>query len=91
MAAEEGIAYWSMYNAMGGHGSMVQWKKNGLAGSDYVHFTRTGAKKVGKMLCEWFDWEPQIEDSPVDTLQIDTPIVSTPETIQPTQLDSTQQ
>ena len=53
MAAEEQIAYWSMYDAMGGKDSMVRWVEIGLAGSDYVHFTRAGANKVGKILSEW--------------------------------------
>lgn len=53
MAQEEGIAYWSMYQAMGGRNSMVEWHKKGLAGSDYVHFTRAGANKVGRMLSDW--------------------------------------
>lgn len=53
MAAEEQIAYWSMYDAMGGKDSMVRWVEIGLAGSDYVHFTRAGANKVGKILYEW--------------------------------------
>lgn len=53
MAAEEHIAYWSMYDAMGGHDSMVHWVEIGLAGSDYVHFTRSGANKVGRMLYDW--------------------------------------
>ena len=53
MATEEQIAYWSMYDAMGGKDSMVKWVENGLAGSDYVHFTRSGANKTGKILYEW--------------------------------------
>ena len=53
MAAEEHIAYWSMYDAMGGKDSMVRWVEVGLAGSDYVHFTRAGANKIGKTLYEW--------------------------------------
>ena len=53
MAEEEQIAYWSMYDAMGGKNSMVHWVEVGLAGSDYVHFTRAGANKVGKILYEW--------------------------------------
>lgn len=53
MAEEEQIAYWSMYEAMGGHNSMVNWVEKGLAGGDYVHFTRAGANKVGKMLEQW--------------------------------------
>ena len=53
MAAEEQIAYWSMYDAMGGKNSMVRWVENGLAGSDYVHFTRAGANNIGKKLYDW--------------------------------------
>ena len=60
MAAEEQIAYWSMYDAMGGKDSMVRWVEIGLAGSDYVHFTRAGANKVGKILYEWLmRYQPQ--------------------------------
>ena len=60
MAAEEQIAYWSMYDAMGGKDSMVRWVEIGLAGSDYVHFTRAGANKVGKILYEWLmGYHPQ--------------------------------
>lgn len=55
MAKEEQIAYWSMYNAMGGYNSMVRWREQGLAGGDYVHFTRAGANKIGKQLGEWID------------------------------------
>lgn len=53
MAREENIAYWSMYDAMGGFESMVTWHDKGLAGSDYVHFTRTGANNIGKKLYNW--------------------------------------
>ena len=60
MAEEEQIAYWSMYDAMGGQNSMVKWVEIGLAGSDYVHFTRAGANKVGKILYEWLmSYHPQ--------------------------------
>lgn len=55
MAAEEQIAYWSMYDAMGGKYSMVRWVENGLAGSDYVHFTRAGANNIGKKLYQWIE------------------------------------
>ena len=60
MAAEEQIAYWSMYNAMGGKNSMVHWVEVGLAGSDYVHFTHAGANKIGKQLFNWIDnWKKE--------------------------------
>ncbi len=52
MARTMGIAYWSMYDAMGGKGSMQQWVASGLAGKDYIHFTRRGADEMGKMLYE---------------------------------------
>lgn len=53
-ANNAGAAYWDMYGAMGGSGSMVKWVKDvpALAGSDYVHFTPLGAEKMGSMLYE---------------------------------------
>ena len=47
-------AYWSIYHAMGGWNSMVQWNKKGLAGSDYIHFSQRGADKMGSTLAEAF-------------------------------------
>ena len=57
-----GAAYWDLYGAMGGDGSMAEWVKARpqLAGSDYVHFTPRGAEAVGNMLFEtlmlYYDW-----------------------------------
>jgi len=56
MALEEEIGYFSLYRHMGGKGSMITWKEKGLAGGDYVHFTRKGADKAGEMLTEWLLW-----------------------------------
>lgn len=53
MALEEHIAYFSLYRWMGGAGSMLRWQEIGLAGSDGVHFTRSGARKAGKAVAEW--------------------------------------
>ncbi len=53
MAYEENIAYFSLYSWMGGRGSMMRWQETGLAGSDGVHFTRSGARKAGKAVAEW--------------------------------------
>ena len=55
MAREEKIGYWSLYEAMGGKNSMLEWRQKGLAGSDYVHFTQAGAKKAGEMLSAWLE------------------------------------
>ena len=53
MAMEEQIAYFSLYNWMGGAGSMKQWRENGLAGDDGVHFYRSGARKAGNAVVNW--------------------------------------
>ena len=63
MAEEEQIAYWSIYDAMGGQNSMVKWVETGLAGSDYVHFTRSGAKKIGRLLYEWLMAYPKTQNT----------------------------
>lgn len=99
MAKEEQIAYWSMYKAMGGHGSMVSWRRQGLAANDYVHFAKSGATKVARLLHEWFQWTPdslpkQSADSTlVDSVVIgDTIIISDTTQIQQTSttVDTTQ-
>lgn len=52
MVNEEGCAYWSLFESMGGPGSMGRWANSSpaLAGNDYVHFTRLGAQKAGELL-----------------------------------------
>lgn len=51
---EAGAAYWDMYSAMGGEGSMVSWvnAQPPLAGPDYIHFTRLGANKAADILTD---------------------------------------
>ena len=53
VAAEEQATYWSLFEAMGGTGSMAIWQDNGWAGRDGIHFTRDGADKAGKMLTDF--------------------------------------
>ena len=85
MAHDEHIGYWSIYQAMGGHNSMLAWQKRGLAGRDYIHFTRRGADKIGDMLADWLlemlDFQPV---TPTDTLitQPDTTLTIPTESIQ---------
>lgn len=52
MAEKTGCAYWSLYDAMGGNGSMAKWVEGDtvLANKDYTHFNFRGAHKVGKLL-----------------------------------------
>ena len=51
-AVRHGVAYWSIYHAMGGQNSMPQWAKKGLAGQDYIHFSQRGADLMGDRLSE---------------------------------------
>ncbi len=52
MAKNNKVAFWSLYDAMGGNGSMVKWVEGDtvLANKDYTHFNFKGAHKAGKML-----------------------------------------
>lgn len=50
-----GAAYWSIYDAMGGHNSMATWVDNGLAVTDYVHFSTKGVRLIGQRFADAFD------------------------------------
>lgn len=56
MALRNDVAYWDMFNVMGGEGSMAQWVKHSppLAGPDYIHFTFRGAQEIGASLAKSF-------------------------------------
>ena len=47
---EENLAYWDLYEIMGGRSSMRAWYNSGLASSDLVHFTKEGYKLQGDLL-----------------------------------------
>ena len=46
---ENGIAYWSMFEAMGGANSMQHWVDQELAKADYTHFSRSGTKVISEL------------------------------------------
>lgn len=56
MALRNNVAYWDMFNVMGGEGSMAQWVKHQppMAGPDYIHFTFRGAQEIGTNLAKSF-------------------------------------
>ena len=54
-AVSHGIAFWSIYHAMGGHNSMPEWTRQGLAGQDYIHFSQRGADLMGDRLSQALD------------------------------------
>jgi len=47
-----GAAYWSQYDAMGGRNTIKSWVRQGLAGSDYIHFSQQGADLMGDLLAD---------------------------------------
>lgn len=49
MCSENGIAYWSMFDAMGGENSMQHWVDQGLAANDYTHFSPSGTKIISEL------------------------------------------
>ncbi len=52
LAEKNKIAFWSLYDAIGGEGTMVKWVEcdTPLANKDYTHFNFRGAHKVGTLL-----------------------------------------
>lgn len=54
LASKTGVAFWNLFEAMGGENSIVDWvnSKPALAYKDYCHFTPDGGDKVAEMLNE---------------------------------------
>lgn len=52
MAADNHIAFWNLYKAMGGEGSIVKMAEEKPAGArkDYTHITRPGGSQLAKHL-----------------------------------------
>lgn len=46
---ENGFAFWSMFDAMGGKNSMQHWVDQGLAANDYTHFSPSGTKIISEL------------------------------------------
>lgn len=54
IAQETGIAFWNLFEAMGGKDSMIKWVNSNppLAHKDYIHFNDLGAKKEAELFSE---------------------------------------
>ncbi len=50
IAEKTNIAFWNLFDAMGGKNSMVQWVNSNKAFKDYIHFNDVGAKEEAKMI-----------------------------------------
>jgi hypothetical protein len=56
VAAKTGVAFWNLYEGMGGRNSMLSWVDTlvPLANKDYAHLNFKGGKKVADMLFQHF-------------------------------------
>lgn len=56
VAQNNGCAFFSLYDAMGGEGSIVGWVQDSvpkLANNDYTHLSRDGTKLAGQMIYDY--------------------------------------
>lgn len=51
-AREAGVMFWDMREAMGGEGSVVDWRSKGLVNADYIHLNHKGGEQMGKLFVE---------------------------------------
>ncbi len=49
-ARKTGSGFISLYEVMGGKGSMVKWVDDKMANKDYTHFNGSGSKKVARLI-----------------------------------------
>ncbi|MDR3046539.1 MAG: hypothetical protein LBU51_02870 [Bacteroidales bacterium] len=89
-----GVAYWDIYEIMGGNSSMISWVKQGLACGDYIHFTLKGASVIGNKLSDvvslLYNYYTLRDPKPIlshDALKVDTSkqtVVSKPSEVKTT-------
>ncbi len=67
-------AFYNLYAAMGGTGSMQEWVESEppLANKDYTHFNSKGAEKVGRMFYNWLmsNYEQYLKEKKKTEVQI---------------------
>lgn len=50
VAARYGLDYFDQRQAMGGSGSVYEWRRQGLVSGDLLHFNKSGYERLGSML-----------------------------------------
>ncbi|OFX81515.1 MAG: hypothetical protein A2X12_01000 [Bacteroidetes bacterium GWE2_29_8] len=52
IAQRTGVAFWNLFEAMGGNNSIIDWVENEapLANKDYTHFNHRGADRVARLM-----------------------------------------
>lgn len=65
LAEEYDGAVWDVFDFMGGMGSSMDWRDEGLMANDLIHFTRTGYELLGDLLFNALidDWMGEKEKS----------------------------
>ena len=56
IAWEERVAFWNLYTAMGGEGSIVRMVDNHEANLDYTHINARGGKRLARLLYDAIVW-----------------------------------
>lgn len=61
LAERNHVAFWNLFEAMGGENSMVGWVENkpAMANKDYTHVNARGARKIGQLLSQYLLQEYQ--------------------------------
>ncbi|MBI4820848.1 MAG: hypothetical protein HY791_31575 [Deltaproteobacteria bacterium] len=54
LAVKNGCAFWDLYEAMGGEGSIARWVSSGVMNEDLVHPKAAAAEALGRMFVEPF-------------------------------------
>ncbi|GHT57423.1 hypothetical protein AGMMS49982_24360 [Bacteroidia bacterium] len=68
-ALQNGVAFWNMYEVMGGRNSMIKWVQNApsLASTDYIHFNAKGADRIAELFYQslsiYYDYHRLIANS----------------------------
>jgi hypothetical protein len=62
LADASGAAFWNLFEAMGGSGSMGRWadERPTLAQSDYTHLYTAGARRVAELFYTWMENESRL-------------------------------
>jgi lysophospholipase L1-like esterase len=61
-----GVPFFSIYEAMGGEGSMVEWvERRRLANWDYTHFNFEGAERIGNFLLKFLLGEDSVQSGTI--------------------------
>ena len=56
IARQSGVAFWNLYSAMGGEGSIVRMVANHEANLDYTHINERGGKRLARHLYDAIVW-----------------------------------